>query len=226
MEKKKPTNAQLQKRIRDAVVHIDMTKDTKSIYFSDKGVRLVADNDGCVIETGYHRHVFSNITSSGLSRPWLYTKRVIDIALETAVTKSIKVDGGYSFTRLLEELNKKEDKIEYNIVYMYSWYLFCIFQPLYGIGEDEVTTFMLYEDYMHSIARNSVLLEERSEDVTNKQFVEKTLEKLREVTDGLQEAVLLHKKSDEEIVKEEMEAVMATEQERAMEAQINGAGKD
>lgn len=220
MEQKKPTNAQLQKRIKNAVIHIDRTKDTQSIYFSDKGVRLVVDNDGCVIETGYHRHVYSNITSAGLSRPYLYTKRVVEIALDVATTKRIKTKDGYSFNLLLLELNKKDDKAEYNIVYLYSWFLYCIFQPLYGIGEDEVTTFMLYEDYIHSIARNSTLLEERNEDVTNKQFVEKIIDKMREFTGNLQESVLLHKKSDEEIVSENIEAIQETEQEQAMEAQI------
>ena len=43
-QKKKPTNAQLQKRIENAIVFVPKTKDTISIFFSDKGVRLVADN--------------------------------------------------------------------------------------------------------------------------------------------------------------------------------------
>jgi hypothetical protein len=41
--------------------------------------------------------------------------------------------------------------------------------------------------------------------------------------EGVDERVIFHKKTDEEMAKEEIEAVMATEQEQAMEAQINGA---
>ncbi len=219
-EKKKPTNAQLLKRIKDAIVFIPKTKDTKEIFFSDKGVRLVVDNDGCVIETNFHRSVYSNITSSGLSRPYLYTRRAVEIAYENL--EAIKTESGYSFGKLLGVLKEKGNKAEYNIMYMYDWFLFCSFQPVYGIGEDEITQFLLYEDYMHNIARNAVLLKEHDADVTNKQFVNMVLDNMREFTDGLEEAVLLHKKSDEELAKENIEAMQEQENEQAMEAQLNG----
>lgn len=219
MEKKKPTNAQLQKRINNAVVFIPRTKDTQEVFFSDKGIRLVADSNGCVIETSFHRSVYSNITSSGLSRPYLYTRRAIEIAYENL--EAIKTESGYSFSKLLGVLKEKEDKAQYNIMYMYDWFLFCAFQPVYGIGEDEVTQFLLYEDYMHNIARNAVLLEGHDADVTNKQFVNMVLDNMREFTDGLEESVLLHKKSDEELAKENIEAMQEQENEQAMEAQLN-----
>ena len=84
MQEKKPTNAQMQRRLERAVLHLDRTKDTVSIYFSDKGLRLTADpTEGyCIIETGYHRHVFNSFTQGGLSRPYTYTTRVIEIAME------------------------------------------------------------------------------------------------------------------------------------------------
>ena len=40
MEQKKQTNAQLQRRIANAVVHIDKDKSYQSVYWSDKGLRL------------------------------------------------------------------------------------------------------------------------------------------------------------------------------------------
>ena len=222
MEQKKLTNAQLQKRIQNAIVFVPKTKDTISIFFSDKGVRLVADADGCVIETNYHRHVYSNITSAGVSRPYLYTKRIIEIANETAITKSIKTESGYSYQRLLDVLKEKEDKSEYNIVVYYEWFLFNIFQPLYGIGKTEIESFLVYEDYLHNIARNAILLSEKTEDITNKQFIQKVIDNIKEFTDELEERVLFPKKTDEERVKEEIEAIAQTEQEQAMEAQMDG----
>lgn len=220
MEQKKPTNAQLQKRIKNAVIFIPRTRSTQEIFFSDKGVRLVADADGCVIETNYHRHVFSNITSSGVSRPWLYTKRVIEIANENL--DAIKTEDGYLYQRLLDVLKSKEDKSEYNIIVYYEWFLFNIFQPLYGIGETEVESFLVYEDYLHNIARNAILLSEKTEDVTNRQFIQKVIDNIKEFTDNLEERVLFPKKTDEERVKEEIESIQEQENEQAMEAQING----
>ena len=220
MEQKKPTNAQLQKRIENAIVFVPKTKDTISIFFSDKGVRLVADADGCVIETNYHRHVYSNITSAGVSRPYLYTKRIIEIA--NGNLDAIKTKSGYSYQRLLDVLKEKEDKSEYNIVVYYEWFLFNIFQPLYGIGETEIESFLVYEDYLHNIARNAILLSEKTEDVTNKQFVQKVVESIKEFTNELEERVLFPKKSDEQVMQEEIASIQEQEQNDAMEAQING----
>ena len=224
MEQKKPTNAQLQKRIKNAVVFISRTKDTQSVFFSDKGVRLTVTLDTAVVAFGFSQTVYSNFTAAGISRPYLYTKRIIEIANEHL--EEIKTDNGYSFQRLLDVLNKKDDKAEYNIVTFYDWFVFNLFQPQFGIAEDEVSSFLVYEDYIHNIAKNSILLDVRNEDLTNKQFIDKTVANIKAFTDNLEESILLHKKSDEEIVKEEMEAVMATEQEHAMEAQINGASEN
>ena len=219
-QKKKPTNAQLQKRIENAIVFVPKTKDTINIFFSDKGVRLVADNDGCVIETNYHRHVYSNITSAGLSRPYLYTKRVIEIANNNL--DAINTESGYSFQKLIDVLKAKDDKSEYNIVTYYDWFLFNIFQPLYGIGETEIESFLVYEDYIHNIARNTILLSEKTEDMTNKQFIQKVFDNMKEFTDNLEENVLFPKKSDEQTMQEEIEAIQEQEQNDAMEAQMNG----
>ena len=227
-QKKKLTNAQLQKRLENAIVFVPKTKDTISIFFSDKGVRLVADADGCVIETNYHRHVYSNITSAGVSRPYLYTKRVIEIASDKNTLEEITVKDkddnfvGYSYQRLLDVLKEKEDKSEYNIVVYYQWFLFNIFQPLYGIGETEIESFLVYEDYLHNIARNAILLSEKTEDMTNKQFIQTILESIKHFTEDLEERILFPKKTDEQVMKEEIEAIQEQEQNDAMGAQING----
>ena len=221
MEQKKETRATIERKIKNAIVFVPKDKETISIFFSDKGVRLTVTSDTAVVAFGFSQTVYNNFTAAGISRPYLYTKRIIEIADENL--KEIEVDGGYSFYRLLEVLKAKEDKLEYNIVTYYEWFLHNLFNPQFGIAEDEVSSFLVYEDYIHNIAKNSVLLSERNDDLTNKQFIDKVIANIKDFTDNLKESVLLHKKSDEEIAKEEMEAVMATEQEHAMEAQINGA---
>ena len=213
-QKKKLTNAQLQKRIENAIVFVPKTKDTVSVFFSDKGVRLVADNDGCVIETNYHRHVFSNITAAGVSRPYLYTKRVIEIV--NANLKDIEDGGGYSYQRLLEVLKAKEDKTEYNIVTYYEWWLMVIFDGLYSIGESEIESFLVYFKYIGIIATNSILLDEHKEDMTNKQFIQKVFDNIKEFTDNLTENILFPKKTDKELIEEEIEAAASLEAENAM----------
>lgn len=209
MEQKKPTNAQLQRRIQRAVIHLDRTKNNQEIYFSDKGLRLVSDNDYCVIETGYHRHVFSNITSSGISRPWLYTKRIVEIA--NGHLEDCKTDNGYSFAKLLEFLKSKEDRTEYNICVFADWWLYNIFQPLYSIGESEVEQFLVYDSYIHNIARNSVLLSEKTDGMTNKEFLRKVAEEEDKFLEDMDERVLFEKKTDEEVARENIEAIQEQE---------------
>lgn len=217
MEQKKETRAQLERRIKQAVVLVSKDKDYSGIFFSDKGVRLEVTQDNAVISTNYHRHVFSNITSQGLSRPWLYTKRVIEIALANLDA----ADSGYSYQHLLDVLKAKEDQSEYNIVTYFSWYLFNIFQPLYGIAEDALSSFLVYEDYIHNIARNSILLAEKTEDITNKGFIDKVAEQIKSFTENLTEDVIIKKKSDDEMLQEEIAAIQEQENEQAMEAQVN-----
>ena len=221
MEQKKLTNAQLQKRIANALIHIDKTKETESIFFSDKGLRLTVNEEYAIIATGFHRHVFDAFNSAqGVSRPYLYTKRVIEIANENL--KDIEVDGGYSFQKLLDVLKTKEDKLEYNIVTYVSWWLLIIFSNLYSIGEREDETFLVYEAYLHYIARQAVLLSEKKEDVTNKMFFDYVIKNMQEFIEGVDERVIFHKMSDEELAQANIDALTQNEQEQAMEAQING----
>ena len=100
--------------------------------------------------------------------------------------------------------------------------MFNSFQPLYGIGETEIESFLVYEDYLHNIARNAILLSEKTEDITNKQFIQKVIDNIKEFTNELEERVLFPKKTDEQVMQEEIEAIQEQEQNDAMEAQING----
>lgn len=208
MEKKntKPTNAQLLRRIERAVVHIDLTKSTISTYFSDKGLRLTVTDDYAVIETGYHRHVFSKVSGTGISRPYLYTQRIIEIANENL--DKIKTESGYSFAKLLEVLKEKENQAEYNIVVFWEWWVFNCFQPLFSIGESDTESFLVYESYVNNIARNAVILEEKKEDMTDKQFIDKVIKNMQEFTGHNEPRVIFHKKTDEEVMKENIDAVM------------------
>ena len=226
MEQKKPTNAQLLRRIQKSPLHLDFTKNTVSVYFSDKGLRLtVDDSEGyALIATGYHTHYFQNWTSQGISRPYLYTKRIIEIANEHL--EEIKTDNGYSFQRLLEVLKAKEDKSEYNIVTYVSWWLEIIFAPLYSIDESEAGSFLVYEAYLHHIARQAVLLSEKKKNMTNKQFFDEVIKNMQDFIKGVDERVIFNKMSDEEMAQANIEALAQNEQEQAMEAQINGASEN
>lgn len=217
METKKPTKAQFERRVRNSLVFVPRDKDYSGIYFSDRGLRLESTSEYCVISTGYHRHVFSKVNGMGVSRPWLYTQRVIEIANENL--DKIKTENGYSFAKLLEVLKEKENQAEYNIVVFWEWWAFNCFQPLFSIGESDAESFLVYEAYVHNIARNAVILEEKNEDMTDKQFIDKVIKNMQEFTGHNVPRVIFHKKTDEEIIKENIDAVAEQEINETMEAQ-------
>ena len=218
-KQKKPTNAQLQKRIANAAIHLDTTKSTKSIYFSDKGLRLtVDDKEGyALIATGFHTHYFQNWTSEGISRPFLYTKRIIEIANEN----DCKVGDGYSYQRLMDVLKSKEDKSDYNIATYYDWWLFIIFNNLYAISENETSSWLVFFKYVQALATNAILFEEHKDGLTNKQFIDKYIDLISDFTKGIDERQVFVAKSDEDVMRENIEAMQQDENDKILQEQLN-----
>lgn len=224
MEKKQMTKAQMQRRIEQSPLHLNRTRDFKTIYFDDKGLRLSCDdNEGyCLIETSAHTHVFRNITVAGVSRPYLYTKRFIEFALENDCT--VKDDKGvvrHSYAKLFSVLKEKEDKTQYNLAWYVDLWLNNIFSPLYSIDETEIASFIVYEQYLHNVARSQVILSEHTEDMTNLQFVDALIDNEKKYLEGMKEAVIIHKKTDEEKTQEE---VAALQEAMVQEKQVEGVG--
>lgn len=218
MEEKKLTNGQLQNRLRNAILHIDKTNDTKSVYFDDKGFRLTVNEDYAIIETGFHRHVYNAFTPQGVSRPYLYTKRFIDMALSNdCLIKNSKGETTRSYGKLFDTLKNKEDKNEYNVAWYCDLFFYNIFHPLYGIGETVSESFLVYESYLHNLARNKVILSEKINGMTNKQFIDEVIDNIKKMTDGIDERIVFEAKSDEEKAKEEIDAIQQHQAERVAE---------
>lgn len=222
MEKKKLTNGQLESRLRNALIHIDKTKDTQSIYFDDKGLKLTVNEDFAIITTGFHRHVFSSITSQGVSRPYLYVKRFIEVALENdCMVRDEKGNVTRSYSKLLAVLNAKEDKNEFNVAWYTDLWLNNIFHPLFAIGETETESFLVYESFLHNIARNKVIMSEKIDDMTNKQFIDQVVKEELDYIKGIDERVVFKKKTDEEKMQEEISAIQEHQVETALKEASN-----
>jgi hypothetical protein len=226
-QNKKPTKADIERRMRNAVVMIPRDKDYQSVYFDDKGLRLELTQDYAIITTGYHRHVFSSFTAGGVSRPYLYTKRLIEIAnTNDCMVEDNNGNKIRSYVRLMAVLQEKENKSEYQIVWYVDLWLSNIFAPLYSIGESMAESFIVYEQYIHNIARNQTILSEKAEGMTNKEYINGIIELIHKFTDDLDEQVMYPKKSEEEKNAENADAMQQHEQEKAIEEVANGNGVD
>lgn len=221
-QQKKPTKGDLEKKMRSAVVFVPKDRETISVYFDDKGLRLTATEDFAIIATGAHQHVFRNVTVAGVSRPYLYTKRFIEIALANDSTfKDEKGQVRRSYSKLFEIIKNKEDKTEYNMCWYVDLWLYNIFSPLYSIDETEIASFLVYEQYLHNVARSQVILSEHTEDMTNLQFVDALIDNEKKYLEGMKEAVIIHKKTDDEKTQEE---VAALQEAMVQEKQGEGVG--
>ena len=204
---KRLTNGQLHRKIKNALVFVPKDKNYQVIFFDDKMLTLECTDDYCVISTGYHKHVFDAVNLSqgvNFSRPYLYTKKIIEIAFNNNCQTET---GAFTYEHMLDVLSTKEDKSDYNIATYYHWWLFNIFQPLFTIGENEVETFLVYEQYLHNIARSKIILSEKTEDITNTQFIQEVTENERKFIEGVDEMVVFHKITDEEMKNKEFEAI-------------------
>lgn len=224
MKEKKLTNGQLERRLKNALLHIDKTSDTKSIYFDDKGLRLTTTEDFAIIETGFHKHVFTNFTAQGVSRPYLYTKRFIEIALANDCTiKDAKGNVTRSYGKLLGILKEKEDQKEFQVAWYIDLWFNNIFHPLYGIGESEAESFLVYESFLHNIARNKIIMSEKINDMTNLDFIDAVMQEVKAFTEGMDKRTIFKKKTDEEMMQENIEAAAAQQTEKTMEEQSHDA---
>jgi len=217
------TKGELERRIRNAIVLVPKTKDTISVFFDDKILRLTVTDDFAVIETGFHRHVFNQLTPNGVSRPYLYTKRFIEIALENdCIVKYANGKATRSYAKLMDKLKEKEDKTEYNLCWFVDLWFNNIFHPLYGIDETESAAFLIYDNYLHNIARNQIILSENEKDITNIDFIKQEHELVNGYIDGMKESVIFPKLTDEERKEQELKALQEQEQENFVTEQANG----
>lgn len=234
MKDKKPTNAQLQRRIDLALVFVPKDKGTRSVYFDDKGLRLTVTEDFAIVETPFHRHVFARITGGGFSRPYIFIENFIAIATTHHALGEVKIKDSeqqgevtvFSYAKFIKALEDDKKLLdEYNQITYVDMWLNNIFFPLYRIGESTLSHWCVYLDYVSELAMQSVIYgkdRDRGVDVTDKMFIEKYVELIKSLStiDANHEprVVIPHEGEDEALsqMMREADAMYQAEVERAM----------
>ena len=205
---KKPTKGEIERKIRSSVVFVPKDKETKCIYFDDKGLRITVTDDYAVIGTSAHQHVFNKLSLAGLSRPYIYAKRFVEIALDNnCMVVDNRGRNVRSYSKLFDVLKNKDDKTEYNIAWYVDIWLMNIFSPLYGIGEKDTQSLVVYEQYLHNIACQAVFLSEKTDGMTNLQYINQIMEKEKQFISDMEERVVFEPKKDEDLMNSEIEAL-------------------
>lgn len=210
---KKPSKEQLENRVKNAVLFVPRDREYLSVYFKDKGLRLESTDDFAIVSTTSHSHIFHKITPSGVSRPYLYVKQMITFAMAYTDAST----DGRSYAAMMERMKAKEDQSDYNVAWYVDKWLFNIFAPLYTIGEDYTSAFLVYESFLHNVARNDITLREHVSDVTNVEFMKELTQLLQEYAKDWEPQVVFEKMSDEERVQGIADAMKEQEQQMGVQ---------
>lgn len=230
MEKtaKKPSKIQLENRIKRAVLIVDKTKDTRSMYFADRNITITVTEDWAVVGCGYYNITFARIAPNGFSRQYLYLDRFLALAEQYREEIKFVNDNGeevHSYGKLMEVVVGKSDA-EHNIAWLVDKWIYNFECQLSSLGETVADFVVTYEQFMHNAAVNMALLAEKKEDVTNKQFAKSVIKQLTEfVDDWSTEDVIFPKKTDKELYDEEMASVSEANLDESLKEFFNAKEK-
>lgn len=124
---------------------------------------------------------------------------------------------GRSYAAMMERLKAKEDQSDYNVAWYVDKWLYNIFMPLYTIEEDYTSAFLVYESFLHNVARNDIMLREHVSDVTNVEFIKELTRLLQEYAKDWEPQVVFEKMSDEERAQGIADAMKEHEQQMGVQ---------
>lgn len=216
------TKEQLERRVKNALVFVPKDKSYSAVYLYDHGMRVEVTEDAAVISTNYHKHVFDRFTSAGISRPYIYSRKFVETVIKY---KSYATDseGNFILSKLLDYLESCEDDAakssDYVFCMYYTWWSYNISSNLYSIGEEWVDSVILYLTFLANVGRDSILLSEKPDGMTAKDFIYSFIDKFNEFAAPFlegedSEMVLFEPKTDEQVAKETIESLLEQEFEQ------------
>ena len=172
MEKRKRKVSAVE-RIKNSIVMVDRDDNTLSIDFKDKGLKIDVTDDYAVITTMYHKHVFDAMTANGISETYSFIKQFVEIALEKDCVKAY--DDGveyYSYQELDKLMKTNEVSETERIIFMVcDMWFYNIFQPIYTLRADQISSFIVYMNYLSNLTNTHILLKESKKDITNVEYI-------------------------------------------------------
>lgn len=223
-EEKKPTSAQLERRLKNAIIHMDKTKDTKEVYFDDRGMRVVVNEDMAFISNSVYTTVFNRIYTNGETNHYLCLKNLVELAEKYQDKIIVKDDKGntyrsYGLLNKVVEEKKDEGRTWLFIMdkWLYNYETNITLAPRADF--DNVTFFVTYEKFIHSICCNKIIGGEHKEAMSNKEYLRAIANELLAIAENEKEQPMFVPLSDEEREKREMEAIKEIENEKILKQQ-------
>lgn len=207
-KKQKPTLAQLQKKISNAIVFIEKDPKTyNSIYFDDRGLTLEATDDYAIVGRLSFRMVFNSIVSGGYSRVHLVVQKIIEMAHSYGC--KVEKNGTFinSYWKLWENIStsdkdEKEKLEDLSILSMFSSWIDVQQCTIFSLSERTQDVFTLQFAHRAFALFFGILSKPYDKDMTNVDLMKEFDKELKSFIKENKETFVVLKKETEEQRKE------------------------
>jgi hypothetical protein len=224
MQEKKPTNAQLQKRLKNAVLHIDKTKAYRAVMFADRNLKIEIEEDVAIISRLSYSLCFNKVVAGGYSRVYMILANVVDMVKRyDCIKENDKVGKFTSYWKLWDAVREKEaQQGDLGVFTVFSCWFDVLQSTLFLCPEKSDEMFALNSIYVLNTYVHEVLSKPYDKDMTNKELSIEISKLFNQyIAEMGEEQVVLHKETKEEQEQAIADAMAADEVEQNLEEQAD-----
>lgn len=219
MQEKKLTNAQLQKRLKNAVLHIDKTKAYRAVMFADRNLKIEIEEDVAIISRLSYSLCFNKVVAGGYSRVYMILANVVDMVKRyDCIKENDKVGKFTSYWKLWDAVREKEaEQGDLGVLTIFSVWFDVLQSTLFLCPEKADETFALNTIYVLNTYVHGVLAKPYDKDMTNKELMIEIANEVNEYIAQMgDEYVVLHKETKEEQEQAVADALAEEQVEQAL----------
>ena len=220
MQEKKLTNAQLQKRLKNAVLHIDKTKAYRAVMFADRNLKIEIEDDVAIISRLSYSLCFNKVVAGGYSRVYMILANVVDMVKRyDCIKENDKVGKFTSYWKLWDAVREKEaEQGDLGVLTIFSVWFDVLQSTLFLCPEKADETFALNTIYVLNTYVHGVLAKPYDKDMTNKELMIEIANEVNEYIAQMgDEYLVLHKETKEEQEQAVADALAEEQVEQALD---------
>lgn len=187
----KPSKAQLEKELNSAILIIEKGNDYKAFRFSDIGINIQVCKDFTIMSTNFHQNIWNNVIPTGYSNTYTFLGLICDVANKNKaeiVVKNSKGEVEYHFNKL-KAISTLDDS-DRALLHIFEMWVYTLNDTPFMIGSGKVEMSNLSASYILWLAKNSVIFNERKEDLTKNDFYNNLIKQIRFLSFDIEDTTL------------------------------------
>lgn len=194
----KPSKAQLEKELNSAILIIEKGNDYKAFRFSDMGINIQVCKDFTIMSTNFHQNIWNNVIPTGYSNIYTFLGLICDVANKNKAeigAKNSKGEVEYHFNKL-KAISTLDDS-DKTLLRIFEMWVYTLNDAPFMMGSGKVEMSNLSASYILWLAKNSVIFDERKEDLTKNNFYNNLIKQIRFLSFDIEDATLSKDKINE-----------------------------